>query len=191
MTRLSSVRDGLGLPLPRPLMPQFEPRGISHQRRADSDFILSTDEDFSPFPTSSRWPAGRTQVTFGAGSSASPVRSQRADGHIGGPTVFGGRGCLPRPERGPHAVGDPAPPPASAIPPPPARKRRSCSPEAAASSPPRSLPARISATTSSSSARATAARATACCPTASSAAGRDTTTTSRSRRSASATAPCT
>jgi hypothetical protein len=101
---------------PDPLMPQFEvPEGNSHQSYwdADSEFILSTDEDFSPFRTQFDLTSGPNAGRYGAGEFGFTVPvASRGDGQINGPTVFGGRGCI---SGGPDAVGDPAPPPASAI----------------------------------------------------------------------------
>jgi hypothetical protein len=101
---------------PDPLMPQFEvPEGNSHQSYwdADSEFILSTDEDFSPFRTQFDLTTGANAGRYGAGEFGFTVQiASRSDGQINGPTVFGGRGCI---SGGPDAVGDPAPPPASAI----------------------------------------------------------------------------
>jgi hypothetical protein len=101
---------------PDPLMPQFQiPEGNSHQAYwdADSEFILSTDEDFSPFRTDFAMTTGPNAGPYGAGEFGFTVPiASRADEQINGPTVFGGRGCI---SGGPDAVGDPAPPPASAI----------------------------------------------------------------------------
>jgi hypothetical protein len=102
---------------PDPLMPAFEiPEGNSHQSYwdADSEFVLSTDEDFSPFRTDFELTSGANAGPYGAGEFGFTVPvDSRPDGQINGPTVFGGRGCI---SGGPDAVGDPAPPPASAIP---------------------------------------------------------------------------
>lgn len=102
---------------PDPLMPEFtSPEGNSHQSYWDSDaeFILSTDEDFSPHRTLHELTTGPAAGQWGAGEFGWTVPiSSRSDGKINGPTVFGGRGCI---SGGPDAVGDPAPPPASAIP---------------------------------------------------------------------------
>jgi hypothetical protein len=101
---------------PDPLMPAFEfPEGNSHQAYwdADSEFILSTDEDFSPFRTNFELATGPNAGPYGAGEFGFTVPvDSRPDGQINGPTVFGGRGCI---SGGPDAVGDPAPPPASEI----------------------------------------------------------------------------
>jgi hypothetical protein len=106
---------------PDPLMPQFEiPEGNSHQGYwdADSEFILSTDEDFSPFRTSFELTSGPNAGPYGAGEFGfTPSIDSRPGGSVGGPTVFGGRGCFAAgPNAGPDAVADPMPPPAGAIP---------------------------------------------------------------------------
>jgi hypothetical protein len=107
---------------PDPLMPAFEfPEGNSHQGYWDSDaeFVLSTDEDFSPFRTNFELTTGGALGPYGAGEFGfTPPIDSQPDGEVGGPTVFGGRGCLDAGENaGPDAVeGEPAPPPASAIP---------------------------------------------------------------------------
>ena len=106
---------------PDPLMPQFEiPEGNSHQAYwdADSEFILSTDEDFSPFRTSFELTSGPNAGPYGAGEFGfTPSIDSQPGGSVGGPTVFGGRGCFAAgPNAGPDAVADPMPPPASAIP---------------------------------------------------------------------------
>jgi hypothetical protein len=108
---------------PDPLMPQFQiPEGNSHQSYwdADTEFILSTDEDFSPFRTDFEVTSGPNAGPFGAGEFGfTPSIASQPGGTVGGgPTVFGGRGCLAAgPNAGPDAVaGEPAPPPASAIP---------------------------------------------------------------------------
>jgi hypothetical protein len=106
---------------PDPLMPAFEvPEGNSHQSYwdADNEFIISTDEDFSPFRTQFDLTTGPNAGRFGAGEFGfTPPVASEPDGQINGPTVFGGRGCFAAgPNAGPDAVGDPQPPPASAIP---------------------------------------------------------------------------
>jgi hypothetical protein len=107
---------------PDPLMPEFQiPEGNSHQSYwdADSEFILSTDEDFSPFRTDFAMTTGPNAGPYGAGEFGfTPSIASQPGGEVGGPTVFGGRGCLAAgPNAGPDAVaGEPAPPPASAIP---------------------------------------------------------------------------
>jgi hypothetical protein len=103
---------------PDPLMPAFEiPEGNSHQGYwdADNEFILSTDEDFSPFRTDFTLTSGPNAGPYGAGEFGfTPQIASQPGGTIGGPTVFGGRGCFAAgPNAGPDAVGDPQPPPAS------------------------------------------------------------------------------
>jgi hypothetical protein len=102
---------------PDPLMPQFQiPEGNSHQGYwdADNEFVLSTDEDFSPFRTDFELTTGPNAGAYGAGEFGFTVPvDSREGGQINGPTVFGGRGCI---SGGPDAVGDPAPPHASMIP---------------------------------------------------------------------------
>jgi PA domain-containing protein len=106
---------------PDPLMPQFDiPEGNSHQSYwdADNEFIISTDEDFSPYRTLFEMTSGANAGEYGAGEFGfTPTIDSRPDGTIGGPTVWGGRGCLAAgPNAGPDAVvGEPSPPPASAI----------------------------------------------------------------------------
>jgi hypothetical protein len=105
---------------PDPLMPQFEiPEGNSHQSYwdADNEFIVSTDEDFSPFRTLFQLTTGPNAGPYGAGEFGfTPPIDSEPGGTVGGPTVFGGRGCFAAgPNAGPDAVGDPMPPPASAI----------------------------------------------------------------------------
>jgi hypothetical protein len=106
---------------PDPLLPQFDiPEGNSHQSYWDGDneFILSTDEDFSPFRTLFELTTGPNAGPYGAGEFGfTPSIDSRPDKQINGPTVFGGRGCLNAgPNAGPDAVaGEPSPPPASAI----------------------------------------------------------------------------
>jgi hypothetical protein len=106
---------------PDPLMPQFDiPEGNSHQSYwdANNEFIISTDEDFSPYRTLFEMTDGPNAGEYGAGEFGfTPSIDSQPDGTIGGPTVFGGRGCLAAgPNAGPDAVvGEPAPPPASAI----------------------------------------------------------------------------
>ena len=97
---------------PDPLMPQFEtPEGNSHQSYwdADNEFVLSTDEDFSPFRTLFDITSGANAGRYGAGEFGWEdlvTINSRPDKQINGPTIFGGRGCN----------GDPAPPPASSLP---------------------------------------------------------------------------
>jgi hypothetical protein len=107
---------------PDPLMPQFEiPEGNSHQAywSSDSKWLISTDEDFSPFRTNFELTTGPNAVPYGAGEFGfTPSIDSQPGSTIAGPTVFGGRGCLAAgPNAGPDAVaGEPSPPPASAIP---------------------------------------------------------------------------
>ena len=106
---------------PDPLMPQFEiPEGNSHQSywSSDSRWLISTDEDFSPFRTNFELTTGPNAGPYGAGEFGfTPSIDSRPDGMIAGPTVFGGRGCFAAgPNAGPDAAGDPMPPPAVAIP---------------------------------------------------------------------------
>jgi hypothetical protein len=106
---------------PDPLMPQFDiPEGNSHQSYwdANNEFIISTDEDFSPYRTLFEMTDGPNAGEYGAGEFGfTPSIDSQPDGTIAGPTVFGGRGCLAAgPNAGPDAVaGEPSPPPASAI----------------------------------------------------------------------------
>jgi hypothetical protein len=102
-------------------MPQFAiPEGNSHESYWSSDnrWLISTDEDFSPFRTSFELTTGPNAGPYGAGEFGfTPSIDSRPDGMINGPTVFGGRGCFAAgPNAGPDAAGDPMPPPASAIP---------------------------------------------------------------------------
>jgi LVIVD repeat len=107
---------------PDPLMPQFDiPEGNSHQSYwdANNEFILSTDEDFSPYRTLFEMTTGPNAGEYGAGEFGfTPTIDSQPGGTIGGPTVWGGRGCLDAgPNAGPDAVaGEPSPPPASDIP---------------------------------------------------------------------------
>ena len=106
---------------PDPLMPEFQiPEGNSHQSYwdANNEFIISTDEDFSPYRTQFELTTGSNAGPYGAGEFGfTPPIAEEPDGTVGGPTVWGGRGCLAAgPNAGPDAVaGEPAPPPASAI----------------------------------------------------------------------------
>ena len=114
---------------PDPLMPEFEiPEGNSHQSYwdADNEFIVSTDEDFSPFRTQFEITSGANAGPYGAGEFGfTPAIDSEPGGSVGGPTVFGGRGCLNAgANAGPDAVaGEPSPPPASAIPAPPGQQK--------------------------------------------------------------------
>jgi hypothetical protein len=106
---------------PDPLMPHFEiPEGNSHQSywSSDSRWLISTDEDFSPFRTNFEMTTGPNAGPYGAGEFGfTPSIDSQPDSMIGGPTVFGGRGCFAAgPNAGPDAAGDPMPPPAAAIP---------------------------------------------------------------------------
>jgi hypothetical protein len=106
---------------PDPLMPQFEiPEGNSHESywSSNSRWLLSTDEDFSPFRTNFELTTGPNAGPYGAGEFGfTPQIANRPDGMIAGPTVYGGRGCFAAgPNAGPDVAGDPMPPPASAIP---------------------------------------------------------------------------
>ena len=107
---------------PDPLMPQFEiPEGNSHEAywSSDSKWVLSTDEDFSPFRTNFELTSGPNAGPYGAGEFGfTPLIDSQPGSRVAGPTVFGGRGCLAAgPNAGPDAVaGEPSPPPASAIP---------------------------------------------------------------------------
>ena len=105
---------------PDPLMPQFEiPEGNSHQAywSSNSRWLISTDEDFSPFRTNFEMTTGPNAGPYGAGEFGfTPSVDSQPGSEIAGPTVFGGRGCFAAgPNAGPDAAGDPMPPPASAI----------------------------------------------------------------------------
>jgi hypothetical protein len=66
---------------PDPLMPEFEfPEGNSHQSYwdADNEFVISTDEDFSPFRTSFEMTTGPNAGRTVPVSSASRLRSPRS-----------------------------------------------------------------------------------------------------------------
>jgi hypothetical protein len=107
---------------PDPLMPEFDiPEGNSHQSYwdADNEFIVSTDEDFSPFRTNFALTTGPNAGPYGAGEFGfTPTVESQPGSQIAGPTVFGGRGCLAAgPNAGPDAVaGEPSPPPAADVP---------------------------------------------------------------------------
>jgi len=108
-------------PSPDPLMPQFEQaEGNSHQSywSSDSKWLISTDEDFSPYRTTFALTTGPNAGQYGAGEFGfTPLIDSQPGGTVGGPTVFGGRGCFAAgPNAGPDALGDPMPPPAAAIP---------------------------------------------------------------------------
>jgi hypothetical protein len=104
---------------PDPLMPQFpSPEGNSHQSYwdANNEFILSTDEDFSPYRTVFEMTTGPNAGAYGAGEFGfTPTIDSQPGGTIGGPTVWGGRGCINAgPNAGPDAVaGEPSPGPAT------------------------------------------------------------------------------
>jgi hypothetical protein len=106
---------------PDPLIPQFQiPEGNSHQSYWSSNdkYLISSDEDFSPFRTQFQLTTGPHAGEYGAGEFGfTPSIDSQPGSSVGGPTVFGGRGCFAAgPNAGPDAVGDPMPPPASAIP---------------------------------------------------------------------------
>jgi hypothetical protein len=105
---------------PDPEFPQFtQSEGNSHESywSSNSKFLLSTDEDFSPFRTDFSMTTGPNAGAFGAGEFGfTPSVDSLPDGTLNGPTIFGGRGCFAAgPNAGPDAVGDPQPPPASAM----------------------------------------------------------------------------
>ena len=93
--------------------------GNSHESywSSNSKFLISTDEDFSPFRMLFEITTGANAGAFGAGEFGwTPPVANEPDGMINGPTVFGGRGCFAAgPNAGPDAAGDPQPPPASDI----------------------------------------------------------------------------
>jgi hypothetical protein len=109
---------------PDPEFPQFEEmEGNSHESywSSNSRFLLSTDEDFSPFRTLFEMTTGPNAGTYGAGEFGfMPSINSLPDGTLNGPTIFGGRGCFvagPNGDPSPaQNLGDPAPPPASAMP---------------------------------------------------------------------------
>ena len=108
---------------PDPEFPQFtQSEGNSHESywSSNSKFLLSTDEDFSPFRTNFALTTGPNAGSFGAGEFGfMPSIDSLPDGTLNGPTVFGGRGCaVAGPNGDPSAgqnLGDPVPPPASTI----------------------------------------------------------------------------
>jgi hypothetical protein len=105
---------------PDPEFPQFDiSEGNSHESywSSNNKFLLSTDEDFSPFRTDFEMTTGPNAGAYGAGEFGfTPSIDSLPDGTLNGPTIFGGRGCFAAgPNAGPDAVGDPAPPPASAM----------------------------------------------------------------------------
>jgi hypothetical protein len=83
---------------PDPLMPQFDiPEGNSHQSYWDSDseFILSTDEDFSPTRTNCEILTGSHSGATPCGEFgfSAPLTEMFPDG-FSGTTVWGGSGCI-------------------------------------------------------------------------------------------------
>jgi hypothetical protein len=95
--------------------------GNSHESywSSNNKYLLSTDEDFSPFRTLFEITTGPNAGVYGAGEFGwTPQISTLPDEMINGPVVFGGRGCINAgPNAGPDTVaGEPSPPPASAIP---------------------------------------------------------------------------
>jgi hypothetical protein len=92
--------------------------GNSHQSywSSNGQFLISTDEDISPFRTVFEITTGPNTGPYGAGEFGwTPPVSQMPGGQINGPTVFGGRGCINGTSPGSDPQGDPAPPPASTI----------------------------------------------------------------------------
>jgi hypothetical protein len=93
--------------------------GNSHQSywSSNNKYLLSSDEDFSPFRTLFEITTGPNTGAYGAGEFGfTPPIANEPGEMINGPTVFGGRGCFAAgPNAGPDAAGDPMPPPASAI----------------------------------------------------------------------------
>lgn len=73
------------------------PEGNSHQSYwdQDGDFVLSTDEDFSPFRTLFQVTSGPNAGPYGAGefSWTEPIQSAYGPDGLTGATVFGGSGC--------------------------------------------------------------------------------------------------
>jgi hypothetical protein len=108
---------------PDPEFPQFtQSEGNSHESywSSNSKFLLSTDEDFSPFRTLFNLTTGPNAGAYGAGEFGfMPSIDSLPDGTLNGPTVFGGRGCaVAGPNGDPSAgqnLGDPVPQPASTI----------------------------------------------------------------------------
>jgi hypothetical protein len=108
---------------PDPEFPQFtQSEGNSHESywSSSSRFLLSTDEDFSPFRTNFALTTGPNAGAFGAGEFGfMPSIDSLPDGTLNGPTVFGGRGCaVAGPNGDPSGgqnLGDPVPVPASSI----------------------------------------------------------------------------
>jgi len=89
--------------------------GNSHESywSSNSRYLLSSDEDFSPFRTLFEMTTGPNAGPYGAGEFGfTPSVESLPGSTLNGPTVFGGRGCVAvGPNAGPDAVGDPAPPP--------------------------------------------------------------------------------
>jgi hypothetical protein len=88
--------------------------GNSHQSywSSNSQFLLSTDEDFSPFRTFFEITTGPNAGPYGAGEFGFTVPlASEPGGEISGGTVFGGRGCIDAgPNAGPDTVpGEPSP----------------------------------------------------------------------------------
>jgi hypothetical protein len=83
---------------PDPLMPDFDiPEGNSHQSYwdADNEFILSTDEDFSPTRTNCEVLTGSHAGATACGEFgfSAPLTEMFPDGFTG-TTVWGGSGCV-------------------------------------------------------------------------------------------------
>jgi hypothetical protein len=88
--------------------------GNSHESywSSNNQFLLSTDEDFSPFRTFFEITTGPNAGPYGAGEFGWTVPiSSLPDGQLTGDTVFGGRGCISG--SGDPIPGEPAPPPSS------------------------------------------------------------------------------
>jgi hypothetical protein len=106
---------------PDPLTGFTVPEGNSHESYFSSNnrYVLSTDEDFSPFRTLFELTTpGPNAGPYGAGEFGfMPSIESLPDSTLNGPTIFGGRGCLNAgPNAGPDAVtGEPSPAPASAM----------------------------------------------------------------------------
>jgi hypothetical protein len=83
---------------PDPLMPEFRiPEGNSHQSywSSNAEFILSTDEDFSPTRTNCRTETGPNAVATPCGEFgfSVPLATKFPSG-FSGTTVWGGSGCV-------------------------------------------------------------------------------------------------
>jgi hypothetical protein len=91
------------------------PEGNSHESywSSNNKYLLSTDEDFSPYRTLFEISTGANAGPYSAGEFGfTPPVSDLPDGTLNGPTVWGGRGCAAvGPNAGPDAAGDPPPPP--------------------------------------------------------------------------------